>query len=1042
MELDLKSSSVEIVGALVSIKSRVSIVPPNKKLLELLIKSNIVSQLVSLLSRPNSKIVDLSLSILATLLLQETPRNQIRSCKGIRIVLGIIGTIGEESILSRACRALANMGMNPKNVDVMFDEGVLPLLLKTLSDVSCPRTKQVIVRAIRILGSSRSKYKQKIVQGQGIVSVSALLDTKDKELLRAVTRCLAHFTHGGDLSTATQVQSDSGRGFRRLAELVRSKDPKISESALSCLINLSHVESVRPNLGNAGTISVLVDRIPESKNTTVFYQGVIALCLFCRESVNRRKLRDSGGLAFFVEVLRMDDKCNLHNRILQSLLQFNYDTLSLNILQDKGLIPTLLKLLNKDEAVTSFKHSCEAEISKSEIEKFDSDPLSLSIHETIEMETSGTEIPKNKTEIENESEEDGNEQELDVNASRIYNNLVSNTNMGGEEPAKFSNKRSNITFRVDSPSYQEVQKEFQRFLKVRDNVIDLEDSIPGSLCQSPDRSPWSTPSSRGGYSPESSCSGYSPLHDPMEVSYSTPKYSSYGPISDTEDEDSNPATMPIVISSPEQPTKVYSPIETFSETEEENDEDGISEDPVPSTSSASPPPPKKRRTSFSSSLALNIPKVQSIFDLPTSPIKFSTTPEDSSFSFPNKEDKYSSQNQFIFQILSRLSQAEKPHDNIVSLETTTTLLRHLFTMPEDPGESRVARILLRLSRNLYAFMSFVYQRQLPYLRRAFDSFCTLEDSPCIRCNKIKGFLNSFSTNVSLLAETGYAEGEMCHHLLRGSVHEKRSIAISTPFVARPRKLLRNILINHEGLEIIFDVLETCSDSLSNDFFSHSVMSLNVLASHLGVINPNLTMAKMRRNLKNICKFKPGVGVIFVLDDGSEVHADRSVLTSSSQVFEAMLVGAFVESGKEKIKLPLTSKHALECLIHRLYGCDWKCPQFKENMRVEVLLELLMVSDKYLMEDFSIEVSREIIRRCYHGGNDIIDIYKGSLVVDYPVRGLGIDSLSKSTIQYILVGTMSNIKRVEIFSTILFSELKNDFIDDVSKMITSKLNEVR
>ncbi|CAB4062649.1 unnamed protein product [Lepeophtheirus salmonis] len=813
MELDLKSSSVEIVGALVSIKSR----------------------LVSLLSRPNSKIVDLSLSILATLLLQETPRNQIRS----------------------SCRALANMGMNPKNVDVMFDEGVLPLLLKTLSDVSCPRTKQVI--------------------GQGIVSVSALLDTKDKELLRAVTRCLAHFTHGGDLSTATQVQSDSGRGFRRLAELVRSKDPKISESALSCLINLSHVES----------------------NSAV-------------------------------------------------LTSFNYDTLSLNILQDKGLIPTLLKLLNKDEAVTSFKHSCEAEISKSEIEKFDSDPLSLSIHETIEMETSGTEIPKNKTEIENESEEDGNEQELDVNASRIYNNLVSNTNMGGEEPTKFSNKRSHITFRVDSPSYQEKIPFLEVF--VNPQIVLHGQPLPRAVVILQKVHALDIP----------------PLHDPMEVSYSTPKYSSYGPISDTEDEDSNPATMPIVVSSPEQPTKVYSPIETFSETEEENDED-----------------------------ALNIPKVQSIFDLPTSPIKFSTTPEDSSFSFPNKEDKYSSQNQFIFQILSRLSQAEKPHDNIVSLETTTTLLRHLFTMPEDPGESRVARILLRLSRNLYAFMSFVYQRQLPYLRRAFDSFCTLEDSPCI-------------------PETGYAEGEMCHHLLRGSVHEKRSIAISTPFVARPRKLLRNILINHEGLEIIFDVLETCSDSLSNDFFSHSVMSLNVLASHLGVINPNLTMAKMRRNLKNICKFKPGVGVIFVLDDGSEVHADRSVLTSSSQVFEAMLVGAFVESGKEKIKLPLTSKHALECLIHRLYGCDWKCPQFKESMRVEVLLELLMVSDKYLMEDFSIEVSREIIRRCYHGGNDIIDIYKGSLVVDYPVRGLGIDSLSKSTIQYILVGTMSNIKRVEIF----------------------------
>eukprot|EP00096_Caligus_rogercresseyi_P000255 TRINITY_DN10652_c0_g1_i1.p1 TRINITY_DN10652_c0_g1~~TRINITY_DN10652_c0_g1_i1.p1 ORF type:complete len:353 (+),score=75.77 TRINITY_DN10652_c0_g1_i1:2-1060(+) len=352
--------------------------------------------------------------------------------------------------------------------------------------------------------------------------------------------------------------------------------------------------------------------------------------------------------------------------------------------------------------------------------------------------------------------------------------------------------------------------------------------------------------------------------------------------------------------------------------------------------------------------------------------------------------------------------------------------------------------MLRLSRNLYAFMSFVYQRQIPYLKAAFDSFCTLKDSPCLRCQRISNFLSTFMTNVSLLAETGYAEGEMCHNLLRGTLSEKRSIAISTPFVSRPRKLLRNILINHEGLEIIFGVLEEDVSKSTPDLFPHAVMSLNTLASHLGVINPNLAMEQPKgKNNKSVCKLseEDSSKAIFVLDDGSEVIANRSFLSSRSQVFEAMLAGAFSERGQEKIKLPLTSRRALECLIHRLYGCDWRCGMFKSEMSVEILLELLIVSDKYLMEDFSIDVSREIIRRCYHGGSDIIEIYKGALLVDYPVRGLGIDSLAKSTIQYILVGVMSSERRCEIFHTILASELKNDFIEDVNKLLSSKLYEI-
>ena len=50
-----------------------------------------------------------------------------------------------------------------------------------------------------------------------------------------------------------------------------------------------------------------------------------ALCLYCRESVNRMKLREFGGLRLFVTLLGDDENKSLHNRILNSLLQFAYD---------------------------------------------------------------------------------------------------------------------------------------------------------------------------------------------------------------------------------------------------------------------------------------------------------------------------------------------------------------------------------------------------------------------------------------------------------------------------------------------------------------------------------------------------------------------------------------------------------------------------------------------------------------------------------------------------------------------------------------------
>ena len=52
---------------------------------------------------------------------------------------------------------------------------------------------------------------------------------------------------------------------------------------------------------------------------------------------------------------------------------------------------------------------------------------------------------------------------------------------------------------------------------------------------------------------------------------------------------------------------------------------------------------------------------------------------------------------------------------------------------------------------------------------------------------------------------------------------------------RPRKLLRNVLLAHAGLDILMDVLE--NQTTDDELFSHAVLSVKILSEHVGVVSP-------------------------------------------------------------------------------------------------------------------------------------------------------------------------------------------------------------
>ena len=62
--------------------------------------------------------------------------------------------------------------------------------------------------------------------------------------------------------------------------------------------------------------------------------------------------------------------------------------------------------------------------------------------------------------------------------------------------------------------------------------------------------------------------------------------------------------------------------------------------------------------------------------------------------------------------------------------------------------------------------------------------CNFESEDCITCNGLESLKSSLITNIALLAETGYSEGQMCHILMRGTTSEKKDVVISTPMLVK------------------------------------------------------------------------------------------------------------------------------------------------------------------------------------------------------------------------------------------------------------------
>uniref|UniRef100_G1S2S7 Armadillo repeat containing 5 n=1 Tax=Nomascus leucogenys TaxID=61853 RepID=G1S2S7_NOMLE len=290
------------------------------------------------------KTLDLALSILADCCTEGACRSEVRRLGGILPLVTILQCMKTDSIQNRTARALGNLAMEPESCGDIHCAGAVPLLVESLAACQDSQCLQSVVRALRNLADS-PQHRLALAQQGAVRPLAELLATApDAALTLALVRALLELSRG--CSRACAEQLSLGGGLGPLVSLASHPKRAVREGTILILANLCAQGLIRPALGNAGGVEVLVDELrqrrgPNGASPTSQQPLVRAVCLLCREAINRARLRDAGGLDLLMGLLRDPRASAWHPRIVAALVGFLYDTGALGRLQALGLVPLL-----------------------------------------------------------------------------------------------------------------------------------------------------------------------------------------------------------------------------------------------------------------------------------------------------------------------------------------------------------------------------------------------------------------------------------------------------------------------------------------------------------------------------------------------------------------------------------------------------------------------------------------------------------------------------------------------------------------------------
>ncbi|XP_075928795.1 armadillo repeat-containing protein 5 [Petromyzon marinus] len=221
--------------------------------------------LVALIQKPNVKIVDISLSIIANCCTESEARKEVRRLGGLPPIVLVLKSVTVESIQNRAARALANLAQDKQNSEILHKAGTVSHLKALLESGRDDECLQSAVRAVRNLADSPSHRAAMVSQGV-VEPLAQLLKRGDRSgVVGASARALAELSRQCSTECAevlSRVDAPS-----TLVALVCGGDAAVRADAMQTLSSLCSQAIVRPTLGSAGAIRCFVDEIRSARNS-------------------------------------------------------------------------------------------------------------------------------------------------------------------------------------------------------------------------------------------------------------------------------------------------------------------------------------------------------------------------------------------------------------------------------------------------------------------------------------------------------------------------------------------------------------------------------------------------------------------------------------------------------------------------------------------------------------------------------------------------------------------------------------------------------
>uniref|UniRef100_A0A3Q1CRD1 BTB domain-containing protein n=1 Tax=Amphiprion ocellaris TaxID=80972 RepID=A0A3Q1CRD1_AMPOC len=301
--------------------------------------------LLDLLKRPecSRKTLDLALSILANCCTELETRLEVRKEDFLQLYINLDilkRNVALETIQSRAARALGNLAMDPEMSNCMDILCLLivkpPLLLQVLE------CAQLAARALLYLSDTPSNRLSLLTQGTLSALAPLIAPEYPQALRRAALRTLHELTRGCGVECAREV-SRSGV-LAQLGVLASGESGKpFEEVALKTLANMCSQGCLRPLVGSLGVIQKFTEEVKRDPlKSGVFLR---ALCLCCKEAVNRAKVKESGGLEVLIGFLSAHQSHPLSRLAILACVDFVFDEAAMEQLQELGLVPLLVARL-------------------------------------------------------------------------------------------------------------------------------------------------------------------------------------------------------------------------------------------------------------------------------------------------------------------------------------------------------------------------------------------------------------------------------------------------------------------------------------------------------------------------------------------------------------------------------------------------------------------------------------------------------------------------------------------------------------------------